>query len=155
MNTKMATVAILGFTLLTGCAATAPSAEQAPWGENNTIMISETKVALSSNLWINAMPSATEQSGQMVNAALYIESKQGLPANLAVTSVTLRQGEQVWVISEDDFELRTHLDTQWEIALLVEANIDDSLPVDVAVSFGSDNKAFWLIDRNIKIDTVY
>ncbi len=155
MNTKIVTAALLGFTLLTGCATVAPSVEQAPWGENNTVMIAETKVALSSNLWINAMPSATAKSDHMVNVALYIESKQGLSANLAVTSVTLRQGEQVWVIAEDEFELRTHSDSQWEVALLVEANIDDSLPVDVAVSLGSNDKMFWLIDRNIKVDTVY
>jgi len=155
MKTKIATAAILGFTLLTGCAAITPAAEQAPWGENNTVMIAQAKVALSSNLWINAMPSTTAKNDHMVNAALYIESKQGLPANLEVTSVTFRQGDQVWVVSEDEFELRTHSDTQWEVALLVEANVDDSQPVDVAVNFGSDGKTFWLIDRSIKVDTVY
>lgn len=144
---------MLGAALLTGCSAS-PSVD-APWGSGQTAEVADATVSLTSNLWINAMPSADAESDQALNGALYIESKHELPASLDVVSVALRQGDKQWLVSAQDFELRSHSDQRWEVAFAVGANIDEQVKVDVALQLASGELQTWLIERGVEVDTTY
>ncbi|USD65722.1 hypothetical protein [Vibrio sp. SCSIO 43136] len=145
---------LLGAALLAGC-ATSQVDTQAPWGADQQVSFAQATLELNSSLWINMMPSAAQDREFTLNAALYIVTQQELPADLAVSQVVLRQGDTTQIISTSDFELRTHSEQQWEVALNTGMNIDSDKSVDVALELNHDGQTQWLIERNVKVDVAY
>ncbi|MGF1910510.1 hypothetical protein L4C38_13770 [Vibrio kasasachensis] len=140
----------LALALLAGCAS-----PQVAWEQDEKIVIDNAQVQLSSNLWLNKMPTIGELQEQNLHGALYLESSQPLPADLAVSSVLLRQGDEVWLIEGSDLEIRTHNENQWEIVFAWQFELDSSKAVDVALQLSLRDKIKWMVENQVLIDTVY
>ena len=50
---------------------------------------------------------------------------------------------------------RTHNETQWEVAFVWQLEIDSEQPVDVAVELKDGETVKWLVEKDVKVDTVY
>lgn len=140
----------LGAALLVGCAT-----QPVVWEQPNQITVEQATVELKSNLWINKMPTIGEVQESNLHGALYLESDKALPAELDVESISIKQGDESWVIDGDLVELRTHNQNQWEVAFVWQFAIDPEQPVDVALQLTINNQQDWLVEKNVKIDTVY
>ncbi|WP_194437637.1 hypothetical protein [Vibrio fluminensis] len=140
----------LTLALLAGC-----SAPQVGWEQDEHVTINNAQVQLTSNLWLNKMPTIGELQEQNLHGALYLESSSALPADLEIKSITLRQGEETWLIDGDDLELRTHNENQWELVFVWQFELDPTQPVDVAVQTEQQGKQEWMVEKQVKIDTVY
>lgn len=147
---KLALVS-LGAALLAGC-ANDPAIE---WQQSNQAVVAEAKVTLKSNLWLNKMPTIGQEQDNTIHGALYLESDAALPAELGVDSVTLQQGGESWEIDAEQVELRTHNPSQWEVAFAWQFPIDADKPVDVALKLDNNGQVAWLIEKGVKIDSVY
>ena len=146
---KLALVS-LGVALLAGCAT-----QPVGWEQDNQIVVADTKVTLKSNLWLNKMPTIGEVQDSTLHGALYLESESTLPPELDVESITLQQGEDSWMIDGDLLELRTHSPNQWEVVFVWQFPIDSSLPVNIALQLNNNDTIEWLVEKNVKVDTVY
>lgn len=136
--------------LIGGC-----STQPVTWQQDNQIEISDATVVLKSNLWINKMPTIGAVQDSTLHGALYLESDKPLPAELDVESVTIQQGEQNWIIEGDLLEMRTHNQNQWEVVFVWQIPVDIEQPVDIALQIKGDDNLDWLVEKNIKVDTVY
>lgn len=146
----MKKIALVCALALAGCSTT-----QVEWQQDNQIKVAEATVVLKSNLWINKMPSIGEAQDQMLNGAIYLQATSELPAELAVEGLTIKQGAETWLIDGNDLELRTHSETQWEVAFKWQLEVDDTQPVDVAVQLKDGEAVKWLVEHDVKVDTVY
>lgn len=144
----LTSLAILG---LMGCTSQSPIT----WEDGNQAMLAGEVVTLKSNLWIDKMPMIGEKKEQNLHGALYLESENVIPADLVVESVTLKQGEQTWLLDGDDIELRTHSNTQWEVVFTWQFDLNPEQPVDVAIQVNADEMVQWLVEKNVGIDSVY
>jgi uncharacterized protein YcfL len=141
----------LGAVLLAGCAKD-PAIE---WQQSNQTVIAEATVALKSNLWLNKMPTIGQEQDNTIHGALYLESNAPLPAELDVDTVTVQQGEESWEVDGEQVELRTHSPNQWEVAFAWQFPVDVDKPVDVALKLDNNGQVAWLVEKMVKIDTVY
>ncbi|NOH80623.1 hypothetical protein F0231_12815 [Vibrio sp. RE86] len=146
---KLALVS-LGVALLAGCAT-----QPVGWEQDNQIVVADTKVTLKSNLWLNKMPTIGEVQDSTLHGTLYLESENTLPPELDVESITLQQGEDSWMIDGDLLELRTHSPNQWEVVFVWQFPIDSNLPVNVALQLNNNDTIEWLVEKDVKVDTVY
>ncbi|MDN3614097.1 hypothetical protein ACFFUS_20845 [Vibrio gallaecicus] len=146
----MKKIALVCALALAGCSTT-----QVEWQQDNQIKVAEATVVLKSNLWINKMPSIGEAQDQMLHGAIYLQATSELPAELAVEGLTIKQGAETWLIDGNDLELRTHGETQWEVAFKWQLEVDDTQPVDVAVQLKDGEAVKWLVEHDVKVDTVY
>ncbi|USD40667.1 hypothetical protein J4N42_11515 [Vibrio sp. SCSIO 43135] len=147
---KKLLVTSLAMAALAGCNSTSVN-----WEQGNQAVVAESNVALKSNLWIDKMPSIGEVRDQNVHGALYLESEQPLPAELVVESVSIKQGKEVWLIDSDSLDLRTHNESQWEVAFTWQLELDSEQPVDIAVQIDTNGVKNWLVEKKVKVDTVY
>jgi len=147
---KLALVS-LGAALLAGC-ANDPAIE---WQQSNQAVVAEAKVTLKSNLWLNKMPIIGQEQDNTIHGALYLESDAALPAELGVDSVILQQGGDSWEIDAEQVELRTHNPSHWEVAFAWQFPIDADKPVDVALKLDNNGQVAWLVEKGVKIDSVY
>ncbi|KFI10199.1 hypothetical protein F0223_12320 [Vibrio coralliilyticus] len=146
---KIALVA-LGAALLAGC-STAPVG----WEQDNQTEVEDATVSLKSNLWLNKMPTLGEVQDQTLHGALYLQSDKVLPATLEVESISIKQGEDSWIIDGDLLDLRTHNQSHWEVAFVWQFAVDADKPVDVALMLKNGDKVEWLVEKDVVIDTVY
>ncbi|WP_299685432.1 hypothetical protein [uncultured Vibrio sp.] len=135
---------------LAGC-----SASQVEWQQDNQVKVSSATVTMKSNLWLNKMPSIGEAQDKTLHGSIYLESDSQLPATLAVESVTVKQGADTLLVTADDLDLRTHSETQWEVAFVWQLEIDSDKSVDVAVELKDGETVKWLVEKDVKVDTVY
>ncbi|MDN3700253.1 hypothetical protein ACFFUO_16040 [Vibrio artabrorum] len=135
---------------LVGC-----SAPQVEWQQDNQVEVSEATVTMKSNLWHSKMPTIEEAQDKTLYGSIYLESDSQLPATLAVESVTVKQGADTLLVTADDLDLKTHSETQWEVAFVWQLEIDSEKPVDVAVELKDGEIVKWLVEKNVKVDTVY
>ncbi|MBB1461937.1 hypothetical protein H5300_01095 [Vibrio sp. SG41-7] len=135
---------------LAGC-----SAPQVEWQQDNQVEISAATVTMKSNLWHNKMPTIGEAQDKTLHGSIYLESDSQLPATLAVESVTVKQGADTLLVTADDLDLRTHSETQWEVAFVWQLEIDSDKPVDVAIELKDGETVKWLVEKDVKVDTVY
>ncbi|MBW3697103.1 hypothetical protein EK599_15490 [Vibrio sp. T187] len=146
----MKKIALVGLLALAGCTTTAVS-----WQQDNQIEVAQSTVTLKSNLWLNKMPTIGEEQDKNLHGALYLEANNDLPADLAVKSVSIKQGDNTWMIDGDALELRTHNETQWEVAFVWQLAIDNTKTVDVALELEHGGNAQWLVESAVNIDSVY
>ncbi|WGV99805.1 hypothetical protein QF117_18055 [Vibrio sp. YMD68] len=149
---KKITLISLTLILLGGCQNT-----EVNWQESSTTVVSQTQIELKSSLWVDRMPTIgeTSQSEENLHAAIYIESQDELPAELDINRVSIKQGGEEWLISSEEFDIRTHNSKQWEIAFVWQLPVNPALPVDVALQLSSDGQEQWLVERDVNIDMVY
>ncbi|EGU34978.1 hypothetical protein [Vibrio scophthalmi] len=147
---KKIAVISLGIALLAGC-----SSPQVGWDQDNQIEINQAKVHLTSSLWLNKMPTIGEMQEQALHGALVLETSTTLPAELDVESISLRQGDETWLIDGDLLELRSHSENQWEVSFVWQFAFNPEQPVDVAVMLNNDEHVEWLVEKGVVIDTVY
>ena len=147
---KKLAVLSLGVALMVGC-----TTQQIGWEQGNQIEIADTTVELKSNLWINKMPTIGSVKDSTLHGALYLESDKALPAELDVESVTIQQGDQSWIIEGDLLEMRTHNQNQWEVVFVWQIPVNIEQPVDIALQIKRDDNVDWLVEKNVKVDTVY
>lgn len=140
----------LGVALMVGC-----TSQPVGWEQGNQLEFADTTVVLKSNLWINKMPTIGEVQDSTLHGALYLESDKPLPAELDVESVSIQQDDQSWIIDGDLLELRTHNQNQWEVVFVWQIPLDLDQPVDVALHIKREDKVDWLVEKNVKIDTIY
>ncbi len=147
---KKFTIVSLALALLAGC-----SSPQVGWEQDAKVTIDKAEVQLTTNLWLNKMPTIGELQEQNLHAALYLESTQPLPADLEVDQVTLRQGDDTWFIDGDAVEIRSHTENQWEVVFAWQLELDPSQPVDVALQLNHQGNLHWMVEKQVVIDTVY
>ncbi|KII77445.1 hypothetical protein [Vibrio renipiscarius] len=147
---KKIAVISLGLALLAGCSTT-----QVGWEQDNQIVVDKANIQLESNLWLNKMPTIGEMQEQALHGALVLEASDTLPADLDVTSISLRQGDETWLIEGDLLELRSHSENRWEISFVWQFDFDSELPIDVAVMINNGDDVEWLVEKDVNIDTVY
>lgn len=147
---KKTALVSLGVALLAGCAT-----EPVVWQQDNQATVVSTTVVLKSNLWLNKMPTIGEVQENNLHGALYLESDGELPADLDIESITLKQGEETWVLEGDLLELRTHSENQWEVVFVTQLAFDSDLPIDVGLQLHVADRVEWLIERSVKVDSVY
>ncbi len=147
---KKLAVLSLGVALMMGC-----TSQPVGWEQGNQLEVAGATVSLKSNLWINKMPTIGEVQDSTLHGALYLESDKPLPAELDVESVSIQQGDQTWIIDGDLLEMRTHNQNQWEVVFVWQIPLDLDQPVDVALHIKREDKVDWLVEKNVKIDTVY
>ncbi|MEZ9057085.1 hypothetical protein [Vibrio pelagius] len=135
---------------LAGC-----SAPQVEWQQDNQVEVSATTITMKSNLWLNKMPTIGEAQDKTLHGAIYLESDSQLPATLAIESVTVKQGADTLLITSDDLDLRTYNETKWEVAFAWQLEISSEQPVDVAVELKDGEVVKWLVEKDVKVDTVY
>ncbi|MCJ2375893.1 hypothetical protein LNL84_03505 [Vibrio sp. ZSDZ34] len=142
-----------------GCGAMTETSETERWSNNKVVMLSKQQVNLESNLWIDKMPKVGETkalvSEQVVFGSLNLSSPGQIPADLDVSKVVIKQGEQVWLLEDSDFELRNHSEQQWEVAFAWQIDVNTIQPVDIAVELEDGTQQVWLSQSNVEIDTVY
>ncbi|MGC9401567.1 hypothetical protein [Vibrio genomosp. F10] len=151
MMKKIALIS-LALTVLGGCQNT-----EVNWQESSTTVVAQTQIELKSSLWVDRMPTIGEssQSEENLHAAIYIESQGELPAELDINRVSIKQGGEEWLISSEEFDIRTHNSNQWEIAFVWQLPVNPGLPVDVALQLSSDGQEQWLVERDVNIDMVH
>ena len=147
---KIRVICSLSLALLAGC-----SSPQIAWQQDNQIVVNNAKIQLESNLWLNKMPTIGDMQEQALHGALYIETNETLPADLEIKSVSLRQGDETWWLDGNLLDLRSHSESQWEVAFVWQFTFDPEQPVDVAVMLNNDDQVKWLVEKGVVIDTVY
>ncbi|MCK6262421.1 hypothetical protein KP803_03960 [Vibrio sp. ZSDE26] len=149
---KQIALASLAVALLAGC-----QNSDVNWQQSSSVMIEESQVVLKSSLWIDRMPSIGESSSSEENfhAALSLESINELPADLEVVSVTIKQGNETWLIESEEIDIRTHSANQWELAVSWQLPISPDLPADIAIQLNNKGQEKWLVDHDVNIDVVY
>ncbi|MGF1752467.1 hypothetical protein L4C33_02580 [Vibrio makurazakiensis] len=146
----MKKIALVCALALAGCATTNVS-----WDQDSQIEVAQSTVTLKSNLWLNKMPTIGEASEHNLHGALNLASTADLPADLTVNNVSIKQGENTWLIDGDDLDLRTHNESQWEVAFTWQLGVDVEQTVDVALEVEQAGKTQWLVEKDVKIDAVY
>jgi len=146
----MKKIALACVLALAGCSTTNVS-----WDQDNQIDVAQSTVNLKSNLWLNKMPTIGEEQEHNLHGALYLESSADLPADLTVKSVSLKQGDNTWLVDGEALELRTHSETQWEVAFVWQLDVDAEKVVDVAVEVEQGGLSQWLVEKEVKVDSVY
>lgn len=146
----MKKIALACVLALAGCSTTNVS-----WDQDSQIEVAQSTVTLKSNLWLNKMPTIGEGQEHNLHGALYLESNSDLPADLTVKSVSLKQGENTWIVDGEALDLRTHSETQWEVAFVWQLDVDADLAVDVAVEVEQAGQSQWLVENEVKVDSVY
>lgn len=146
----MKKIALACVLALAGCSTTNVS-----WDQDSQIEVAQSTVTLKSNLWLNKMPTIGEEQEHNLHGALYLESNSDLPADLTVKSVSLKQGENTWIVNGEALDLRTHSETQWEVAFVWQLDVDADLAVDVAVEVEQAGQSQWLVENEVKVDSVY
>lgn len=136
--------------VLAGC-----STAQVDWQQDSQMLVAQSEVKLSSNLWVNKMPQIGEAQEQTLNGSIYLKSDTSLPATLELNSVTLRQGENIWLLDGDAIEVRTHSESSWEIAFQWQLDVLPNLPIDIAVETKNGDKVEWLVEKGVNIDAIY
>ncbi|WP_070962381.1 hypothetical protein [Vibrio sonorensis] len=147
---KKVAAVVLGLGLLAGC-----SSQQGEWVDNRPVEFAGTSLSLESNLWFNKMPTIGEVQDKTLHGAVYLEAEETLPADLEIESVTLRQGDEVVLIEGDLLELRTHSEHKWEVAFVWQLELEESQPVDVALTLNDGQSSQIIVEQDVKIDSVY
>lgn len=135
---------------LAGC-----STPQVEWQKGTQVEVSTAIVTMKSNLWLNKMPMIGEDQDETLHGVIYLESTSQLPATLAVESVTVKQGADTLLVTADDLDLRIQSETQWEVAFVWQLDIESEKAVDVAVLLRDGEIVKWLVEKDVKVDTVY
>lgn len=126
------------------------------WQHSNLATLSQLSIQLKSNLWTDLMPRiGTETASQNLNGTLSLETSGQLPAELTISTVVIKQGEEVWFIAGDDVELRTQSETRWEVVFKSSIEADVNKPVSVALGVKDNQGEAWLVEHNVMIDKVY
>ncbi|MGF1696747.1 hypothetical protein L4D20_08180 [Vibrio kyushuensis] len=151
MIKKIALVS-LATVLLGGC-----QTAEVNWQQDSTVMVEEMMIELKSSLWIDKMPTIGEASSseQNLHAALSIESKDELPAQLEVVSVSIKQGAETWLIESEEIDVRTHSASHWELAFAWQLPISPDTPADIAIQLNNNGNEKWLVEHDVNIDVVY
>ncbi|MCL9773364.1 hypothetical protein [Vibrio methylphosphonaticus] len=143
---------------LGGCVSSSNSHVDA-WTATETVMVEQQSISMASNLWIDMMPKVGEaqplMKEQMLHGAINLSGEDQLPADMDVLKVLLKQGDEVWELGADDFELRSHSEQQWEVAFKWQLEFNNSEPVDVALLLVDQGKETWLLNTHVSVDTVY
>ncbi|RYU67994.1 hypothetical protein ERW51_09800 [Aliivibrio finisterrensis] len=135
---------------LSGCQMT--TEQQADWKQDNKIEMMNAQIQLSSAVWIDKMPTIGEETDESkVNFALTLTSEQVIAPELMIDKVILRQGDNSWPLSDEEFEVRVHDNHTWEIAGQSFYDIDATQSVDIAIEANNE----WVIETDVQIDTVY
>ncbi|WP_254052657.1 membrane lipoprotein lipid attachment site-containing protein [Aliivibrio sp. EL58] len=135
---------------LSGCQMT--SQPQADWKQDNKIEVMDAKIQLNSAVWVDQMPTIGEERDESkVNFALTLTSEQVIAPELVIDKVLLRQGDNSWPLSDEEFEVRVHDNHTWEIAGQSFYDIDAAQPVDIAIEANNE----WIVETDVQIDTVY
>ncbi|MBP3142743.1 membrane lipoprotein lipid attachment site-containing protein [Aliivibrio fischeri] len=137
-------------TALSGCQMTNKS--EADWKQDNKIEMMNAKIELNSAIWIDQMPTIGEDSDESkVNFALGLSSKQVIAPELNIERVELRQGDDSWEVTEEEYEVRVQDNHNWEVAGQTFHTLDASKKVDIAIKASGE----WIIETNVSVDTVY
>lgn len=135
---------------LSGCQMTSQS--QADWKQDNKIEVMNAQIQLNSAVWVDQMPTIGEERDESnVNFALTLTSKQVIAPELVIDKVIIRQGDNSWPLTEEEFEVRVHDNHTWEIAGQSFYDIDAAQPVDIAIEANNE----WIVETEVQIDTVY
>ena len=135
---------------LSGCQMT--SQPQVDWKKDNKIEVVDAQIQLNSAVWVDQMPTIGEERDESkVNFALTLTSEQVIAPELVIDKVLLRQGDNSWPLSDEEFEVRVHDNHTWEIAGQSFYNIDAEQPVDIAIEANNE----WIVETDVQIDTVY
>lgn len=141
---------VLGSALLLGCAA-----QDVVWNSSDQLDVAEATVVLESNLWLDKMPTVGDDTKDTLHGALYLKSNAVLPAELDVETVTLKQGDQLWQLTPDQFDLRTQDEHHWEVAFSQPFDVGSEEPIDVAVALTYQGMVKWLVQNQVTVDKVY
>ncbi|MUK60469.1 membrane lipoprotein lipid attachment site-containing protein [Aliivibrio fischeri] len=137
-------------TALSGCQMTTQS--EADWKQDNKIEMMNAKIELNSAIWVDQMPTIGEDSDESkVNFALGLSSKQVIAPELNIERVELRQGDDSWEVTEEEYEVRVQDNHNWEIAGQTFHTLDANKKVDIAIKASGE----WVIETNVSVDTVY
>ncbi|MUK75614.1 hypothetical protein GNP84_01695 [Aliivibrio fischeri] len=137
-------------TALSGCQMTTQS--EADWKQDNKIEMMNAKIELNSAVWVDQMPTIGEDSDESkVNFALGLSSKQVIAPELNIERVELRQGDDSWEVTEEEYEVRVQDNHNWEIAGQTFHTLDANKKVDIAIKASGE----WVIETNVSVDTVY
>lgn len=141
------TAVIIG---LAGCQMT--SEDNIDWQQDNQVELMNSKIELNSAVWIDEMPSVgSEEDESKLNLALTLTSNQVIDPDIEIVEVVIRQGEESWVIDEEEYDVRVNNNHSWEIAAKSFHVLDASKPLDIAVQVNDE----WIIQANVSVDTVY
>ncbi|MGR6841417.1 hypothetical protein ACU5DF_21410 [Aliivibrio wodanis] len=128
------------------------SQPQVDWKQDNKIEVVDAQIQLNSAVWVDQMPTIGEERDESkVNFALTLTSEQVIAPELVINTVVVRQGTQSWEMAESEFEVRVHDNHTWEIAGQSFYDIDVNKGIDIAIETNDE----WIIETEIKIDTVY
>ncbi|MDD9177992.1 MULTISPECIES: membrane lipoprotein lipid attachment site-containing protein [Aliivibrio] len=137
-------------TALSGCQMTNQS--EADWKQDNKIEMMNAKIELNSAIWIDQMPTIGEKTDESkVNFALTLTSEQVIAPELMIDKVILRQGDNSWSLSDDEFEVRVHDNHTWEVTGQSFYNIDATQVIDIAIEANNE----WIVETDVQVDTVY
>ncbi|MGR5543282.1 hypothetical protein ACPV5V_32495, partial [Vibrio campbellii] len=75
-----------------------------------------------------------------LHGSLVLEQSEGFSAELDITRVELHQAKETYLIDQQQFELRSHSENQWETAFALPIELDENKTVDVAVYFTEEGK---------------
>ena len=135
---------------LSGCQMT--TEQQADWKQDNKIEMMNAKIELNSAIWIDQMPTIGEKTDESkVNFALTLTSEQVIAPELMIDKVILRQGDNSWSLSDDEFEVRVHDNHTWEVTGQSFYNIDATQVIDIAIEANNE----WIVETDVQVDTVY
>ncbi|MDD9155059.1 membrane lipoprotein lipid attachment site-containing protein [Aliivibrio sp. S4TY2] len=135
---------------LSGCQMTTD--QQADWKQDNKIEMMNAQIQLDSAVWIDQMPTIGEETDESkVNFALTLTSEQVIAPELMIDKVILRQGDNSWSLSDDEFEVRVHDNHTWEVAGQSFYNIDATQLIDIAIEANNE----WIVETDVQVDTVY
>lgn len=153
---KKFVLAILAAAIV-GCSQTQPQQNpEVNWQHDNLAALANTSFQLKSNLWTDQMPKVGEvKETQTLNGLLTLETSSGLPAELLVKLVVVKQGDQSWYINGEETELRAQSENRWEVVFHSDIELDIESTVDVALELTDSDGDAWLVERHVSIDKVY
>ncbi|MCP3698496.1 MAG: hypothetical protein GY920_08075 [Aliivibrio sp.] len=135
---------------LLGCQMT--TEQKADWKQDNKIEMMNAQIQLDSAVWIDQMPTIGEETDESkVNFALTLTSEQVIAPELMIDKVILRQENNSWSLSDDEFEVRVHDNHTWEVTGQSFYEIDVTQVIDIAIEVNNE----WIVETDVQIDTVY
>lgn len=146
---KFATICLAG-TMLFGCS------NQFSQPENSSVvMVNNVKIALNSDLWINNMPSIGSSSEKVLHGSLHLNAKHVLPEGLKANRLVIQQGDKRWSLSEEQLELRSNNENQWDVVFAQPLDVNDSASATVSLQVSENGDAQWLVEKEVQIEAVY
>ncbi|CAM4253522.1 hypothetical protein [Vibrio agarivorans] len=112
-------------------------------------------IDLKSALWFNKMPTIDDAPEMNLHGSLVLEQSEGFSAELDITRVELHQAKETYLIDQQQFELRSHSENQWEAAFALPIELDENKTVDVVVYFTEEGKQSFVAEKGVAIEVVY